>query len=77
MILFYTQLMKSMKHLAAVAWIGIYLIPAAGFLWLVHILTAPVGGIVFFSAIFTVALVGFSTAVLVFHLIAKLAHIRS
>jgi hypothetical protein len=72
MTLLLTQLMKSMKQLTAVASLGLYLIPAAAFLWLVDTVTAPVGGIVFFSAIFTVALAGFASAVVLFHLLARI-----
>jgi hypothetical protein len=81
MTLLYLQLMKNMKQLATVALIGIkslgttglYLGLAAAFLWLVHMVTAPIGGIVFFSAIFTVALAGFACAVVLFHMMARLS----
>lgn len=81
MVLLYTQLMKSMRHLATATFIGIkglsmlclYLLLAAGFLWLINILTMPVGGIVFFSAIFTTALAGFACAVVLFHALNKLS----
>lgn len=81
MTLLYLQLMRNMKQLATVARIGIkslgitgiYAGLAAAFLWVVHIVTVPIGGIVFFSAIFTVALAGFSCAVVLFHVMAKLS----
>ncbi len=71
MTLLFTQLMKNMKQLTAVASLGLYLIPAAGFLWLIDFVTAPMGGIVFFSAVFTVALAGFASAVVLFHLLGR------
>ncbi|MFA6036519.1 MAG: hypothetical protein WC748_00185 [Legionellales bacterium] len=68
------QMIKSMKQFAAITLTGLKaLVLAAACLWLVNIITAPIGGIVIFSAIFTVGLAGFGSAVLVFHLLAKLS----
>ncbi len=78
MTLLYTQLMKGMKQfigtgVKALGVSSLYILLAVSFLGLIHFLTAPMGGIVFFSAIFTVALVGFSCAVVLFHLISKVS----
>lgn len=68
----YIEMIRSMKQFAAITLMGLKtLVLAAGFLWLVDIITAPIGGIVIFSAIFTVGLAGFGAAILVFHLLAK------
>ncbi|HLF66404.1 MAG TPA: hypothetical protein VI522_02185 [Gammaproteobacteria bacterium] len=70
------QLMKTMKQFAvltgisarALASVGMYAVLGAITLWLIHVLTAPMGGIVMFSAIFTTALGGFACAVVLFHI---------
>jgi hypothetical protein len=65
---------KSMKQLAAISFTVLKgLILIAAFLCLADITTAPIGGIIFFSAIFTVGLAGFGSAILVFHLLAKVS----
>lgn len=68
------EMMKNMKQFANIGLTVIKsLAVAVSFLWLVDIVTAPIGGILIFSAIFTVGLAGFGAAVLLFHLLAKVS----
>lgn len=80
MTLMQMQLTKYMKHMTifsktsmkSLGMKGLYAIAAAACLWLLHIVTAPVGGIVLFSAVFTAGFAGFICAVALFHLVTKL-----
>lgn len=66
--------MKNMKQFTSLSFTVIKsLVLAAGFLWLIDSVTAPIGGIAIFSAIFAMGLAGFGAAVLVFHLLAKVS----
>ncbi len=76
------QLMKTMKQFAVITGIsaralaitGMYAGLGAITLWIIHVLTASMGGIVLFSTIFTTALGGFACAVVLFHVVFRLMH---
>lgn len=62
---------KSMMQITHVVTLAKSLALAAIIILLIETTTASIGGIVLFSAIFSMALAGFGSAVLVFHLLAK------
>jgi hypothetical protein len=80
MTLLQTQLMKNMKQitlfsatgLKSLCMMSLYGVSAAAFLWLIHMVTAPMGGIVLFSSVFIAAIAGFAAAVTLYHAATKL-----
>lgn len=67
--------MGALVNMKYVGMIGLFLLPAAAFLWLVDLISMPIGGLALFSAIFMAAVSGFACAVVVFYLASKFTSI--